>query len=281
MWFRNILVWKNYMYKRDVSRFSVETVLSPSTHTIRRGTLLCFTKVLVSKNVWDKTGGGYHDSPSSAHETLRLTLRGSFFGGTFWKLKEALLLKIFDFSVKTGEERLPPLSIEFFLSRNTEIFRRGPILSFRKLLLSKFFMDKRGELSRFLAQNVLSHCSETYHRGTHLCSETFRCRKVWWTKKEKIELSQVAVELVLSYGTEGFRRRTIMCFRNILVWKDFTDKRVVSQISVEIVLSSSTQTVCRGTLLRFRLFLESKTFKDKKGRGTYPKFLLYIFVSQH
>ena len=35
--------------------------LSHSAEKIRRGTLLCFRKFLVLKNVRDKRGGGYHD----------------------------------------------------------------------------------------------------------------------------------------------------------------------------------------------------------------------------
>ena len=49
---------------RGISRFSVENLLSHSTEKLRRGTILCFTKLLVSKNLMDKRGGGgreYHD----------------------------------------------------------------------------------------------------------------------------------------------------------------------------------------------------------------------------
>ena len=35
--------------------------LSHSAENFRRGTLLCFRKLLVPKNVRDKIGGGYHD----------------------------------------------------------------------------------------------------------------------------------------------------------------------------------------------------------------------------
>ena len=49
------------MPKRAISRFSIENLLSHSTEKLRRGTLLCFTKFLVSKKFKDKRGGGYHD----------------------------------------------------------------------------------------------------------------------------------------------------------------------------------------------------------------------------
>ena len=48
----------------EVSRTSVENFLFHSFEKFRRGTLLCFTNFLVSKNVRDKIGGGHHDFPS-------------------------------------------------------------------------------------------------------------------------------------------------------------------------------------------------------------------------
>ena len=49
------------MPKSRKSRFSIENLLSHSTEKLRRGTLLRFTKILVSKKFMDKRGGGYHD----------------------------------------------------------------------------------------------------------------------------------------------------------------------------------------------------------------------------
>ena len=43
---------------RGISRFSVENLLSRSTEKLRRGTNLCSTKLLVSKQLMDKRGGG-------------------------------------------------------------------------------------------------------------------------------------------------------------------------------------------------------------------------------
>ena len=47
-----------------MSRLSVENFFSHSAKNYRRGTLLRFRKLRVSKTVRDKTGGGIHDSPS-------------------------------------------------------------------------------------------------------------------------------------------------------------------------------------------------------------------------
>ncbi len=63
-----------------VSRFSVENLLSHSAEKVRRGTFLCFGKSLVSKNVRDKRGGGYHDFPS---KLFCLTVPKNFVGEPF------------------------------------------------------------------------------------------------------------------------------------------------------------------------------------------------------
>ena len=56
---------EKFMPMRGTSRFSIENLLSHSSEKLYRGTLLCFTKFLVSKNFIDKRGGGggreYHD----------------------------------------------------------------------------------------------------------------------------------------------------------------------------------------------------------------------------
>ena len=49
----------------EVSRFSVVIFLPHSTENLRRGTLLCSRKILVSKIVRNKGGGEYHNFPSN------------------------------------------------------------------------------------------------------------------------------------------------------------------------------------------------------------------------
>ena len=55
---RKFRVSKNFMPKRGISRFSIENLVSHSTNKLRRETLLCFTKLLVSKNLWIRGGEG-------------------------------------------------------------------------------------------------------------------------------------------------------------------------------------------------------------------------------
>ncbi len=46
------------MPMRGISHFCIEKVLCNSAEKLRRGTLLCFTKFMISKNFMDKRGGG-------------------------------------------------------------------------------------------------------------------------------------------------------------------------------------------------------------------------------
>ena len=55
---RQFQVSKIFMFKREISRFSIENFLSHSTNKLRNGTRLSFTKILVSRNFMNKRGGG-------------------------------------------------------------------------------------------------------------------------------------------------------------------------------------------------------------------------------
>ena len=50
--------------KKEVLKFSVESLLSHSAEKSRRETFLCFRKFRVPKNAKDKRGGGNNDFPS-------------------------------------------------------------------------------------------------------------------------------------------------------------------------------------------------------------------------
>ena len=67
-----------------ISRISVESLLFHSTEKLCWGTLLCFTKFLVSKKLMDKRGGGggrdYHDFRS---QLFSLTVPKFFAGEPF------------------------------------------------------------------------------------------------------------------------------------------------------------------------------------------------------
>ena len=50
-------VSKNFMPRSGISRISMENLWFHGTEKLRRVTLLCFTKFLVSKKIIDKSGG--------------------------------------------------------------------------------------------------------------------------------------------------------------------------------------------------------------------------------
>ena len=63
--FQKASVSKNFVPKREISRFSKENFLSHSTNKFRNGTHLFFTKILVSRNFMNKRGGGWCHNLSS------------------------------------------------------------------------------------------------------------------------------------------------------------------------------------------------------------------------
>ena len=62
--FHQFRVSKNFMPKRGKSRFSIENLLSHSADKLRRGTILCLTKLPVSKKLMDKRGEGGREGVS-------------------------------------------------------------------------------------------------------------------------------------------------------------------------------------------------------------------------
>ena len=61
-------------------------------------------------------------------------------------------------------------------SGSTESFRRGKLLCFRKLRVSKKRIPKRG-ISRTSMENLLSHSTESFRRGILMCFRKFQVSK--------------------------------------------------------------------------------------------------------
>ena len=70
-------------------------------------------------------------------------------------------------------------SIENLLPHSAENFRRGTLLCFRKLLLSKNVRDNKGCASSFFVENFLSHSAEIFRSGTFRCFLNFGYRKFY------------------------------------------------------------------------------------------------------
>ena len=121
---------------RGFSRFSIEIFLSYSTKKLHRGTLPCFTKILVSKSFMDKSGGReYHDFPS---KLFCLTVPRIFVGEPF---SDSLVSGNENFHAYEG---IFTIFYKNLLSHSTEKLRRVTLLCFTKFLVSKKIMDKSG-----------------------------------------------------------------------------------------------------------------------------------------
>ena len=117
-----------------------QTVLSHSTEKLRRRTLLCCTKFLLTKKFVNKRGGReYQDFPSfflfhSAEEFPSGTLNASIISG----IENFMLLR-----------RLSLFYVEFFLSHCTENFCRGILWCIISFGYRKLIGFKRGGFTFF------------------------------------------------------------------------------------------------------------------------------------
>ena len=121
-------LWIRVGWKEGASRFSIKNLLSHSTEKPRRGTPLCFRKLLVSKIVREKKGGGYRDFPL---KLFCLTVPKRFVEEPF-AVSESFVYRKF-LCISGGYH-------EFFLSHSTEILSGATLLCLKKILVSKIFM---------------------------------------------------------------------------------------------------------------------------------------------
>ena len=116
----------------------------------------------VSKKFWypklSCIGGGHHgffeNFLTHRTETTNFVREPFCVSENFWYRK---LLCI------RGGKGVLRFSVEKFLCHSTEIFRRGTLRFFRKILVSKNFIHKRG-MSRFSVEHFLSHSAEEFRR---------------------------------------------------------------------------------------------------------------------
>ena len=146
---------------------------------LRRGTLLCFRKVLVSKKLMDKRGEGrreYHDSPS---KNVCLTVPKKFVGETF------------SVSLISGTERFYASEIYLtilcrnFFCLSAQKFRRGTFLIcvsekiwYRKKLWIRGGGGKEEGVSRFSVENFWSHSGKIFRGHPFNVSENLGYRKI-------------------------------------------------------------------------------------------------------
>ena len=118
-----------------------------------------------------------------------------------------------------GGEGVSQCSVEKLLSHTTEKIRRGSVLCFRKIGVSKHFVEKRGRagegVSRFSVETFLSHRIEPKNFvGEPFCvSEAFWYQKILWMK-EGGGVSRFSVEMFCLTLPENFVGEPFLVSKN-------------------------------------------------------------------
>ena len=189
----------------EVSRFSVENFLSHSADKIRRRTLLCFERILVSKIFKQRRGEASRFCRNFFHLTGPKKLRQ----GTILCFRKFLVGKkilwirgwsYHDFPSKSFCLTVP----KYFIGEHFGVSE-------------KFFYRKfsciRGGASRF-CRNFLSYRTET----KSFVKENF-CLGI------RGGISRFSIEFFMSLSAEKFCKRILLFLRKFLVSKSFMDER--------------------------------------------------------
>ena len=229
------------MHKKGISLNSVEKSLSHSADKIRRRTLLCFERILVSK-IFKQSRG---EASRFCREFFYLTGAKKLRQGTILCFRKFLVGKnILCIRGGGGYHDFPSK----FLSHCTEIFHWRTLWCFRKILLSKIFMHNRGG-----GILVLSKFFVSQNRNGKLCKGTLLFSGSFLVSKKKLwirgGISRFSIENLLSHSTEKLCRGTLLCSRKILVSKNVRDKRGGKYHNFRrIFLSHSAKKIRRGIL---------------------------------
>ena len=158
------------------------------------------------------------------------------------------------------------------LSHSTDKLSRRTLLCFRKILLSKTFMDKKGEGSiAIFVKSLLSHSTDIIRRGTLLCftkllvSKSFFCIR---GEYHDLQSKTCCLTLPKNLVGEAFYVLEKLWYRNFLWIKS---EKGVSPFFVKSLLSHSA-----GKNRRSLLFLENFLYR----KNLHPEGNLTIFIRQ-
>ena len=134
--FQKIRASQNFMHKKGISLNSVEKSLSHSADKIRTRTLLCFERILVSKSFKQRRGEASRFCRNFLSHRTEKTSPGN----------HSVFQKIFGREKNLWIRGGGGITIfrRSFLSHCTEIFHWRTLWCFRKILLSKIFLRRRG-----------------------------------------------------------------------------------------------------------------------------------------
>ena len=143
------------------------------------------------------------------------------------------------------------------------------MLCFRKFLVAKKFMDKRGRgVSRFSVEFFGSQRTET----KSFVKEPFCFPQYFWYRKNmwiRGGLSRFSVEIFMSHTAENFHKGILLFLRKFLFSKSFMNEKGVSRFSVKNFWSQCRKISC-ASLQCFRKFGVSKNFMHNRGYHNFP-----------
>ena len=172
---------KNFQAKEgEASRFCRNFFHLTGPKKLRQGTILCFRKFLVGKNIlWIR--GGYHDFLS---KFSCLVVPKNFVGEPF---SVSLISGIERFYA--SESYVTIFCRNFFVSQCRKISYRNPSdLCFRKCPVAKKFMDKRGGGIKIFRRKFL----------------VSQCRKIWWASLQCFGKFGVSKKFMHNGGYHNF-----------------------------------------------------------------------------
>ena len=142
-------------------------------------------------------------------------------------------------------EGVSRLSVENFLSHNTEKFRWRTLRCFRKFPVSQNFMHKKGTLLNSI-EKFLSHSADKTRRRTLLCFERILVSKIF--KQRRGEVSRFCRKFFYLTVPKYFVWESYRFWENFWFQKVLLMKGGVSRFSVKIFLSHSADKLRKGTL---------------------------------
>ena len=159
------------MQKKGISLNSVEKFLSHSADKIRRRTLLCFERILVSKIFKQRSGKlhGFVENFFISQDRKNFAKEPFCVSENFWWGK--------NFMDKREGWGVSRFSVEKFSSHCTKIFHWRALRCFRKILLTKIFMHRRGGITVLSKFFVSEDRNENLCKGTLLFSRKFLVSK--------------------------------------------------------------------------------------------------------
>ena len=139
-----------------------------------------------------------------------------------------------------------------------------------------------GEIFAIFSQNLLSHSSEEFRRGTLRCCKKIQVSK-YFRDKSGERVSRLFLKIVGSRNTESFGRGTILCFRNSRVSNNFMPKSGNQRRPEETLLCPGTKKLRRATFLCIHKNsgIEKKSWirwgRERLSRFSQKKFMSLSF----